>query len=54
MQRDLLMDQLEMSFLMRKRREEYIEQIEHNNKKLKKQVKKLKKKIRKLSEKKGD
>ena len=53
-QRDLLMDQLEMSFLMRKRREEYIEQIEHSNKKLKKQVKKLKKKIRKLSEKKGD
>jgi hypothetical protein len=30
MQRDLLMDQLEMSFLMRKRREEYIEQMEHS------------------------
>ena len=37
MQRDLLMDQLEMSFLMRKRREEYIEQMEHSNKKMKKQ-----------------
>ena len=48
MQRDLLMYQLEMSFLMRKRREEYIEKMEHSNKKLKKQVKKLKKKIKKL------
>ena len=39
MQRDLLMDQLEMSFLMRKRREEFIEQMDHSNKKLKKQRK---------------
>jgi predicted translin family RNA/ssDNA-binding protein len=44
-QRDLLMDQLEMSFLMRKRREEYIEKMEHSNKKLKKQVKNLKRKL---------
>jgi|TARA_B100000029_G_scaffold499215_1_gene569316 prefoldin subunit 5 len=48
MQRDLLMDQLEMSFLMRKRREEYIMELEHEIKKLKKKNKKMKKRIRKL------
>tara|TARA_Y100000361_G_scaffold72692_1_gene64406 strand:- start:136 stop:300 length:165 start_codon:yes stop_codon:yes gene_type:complete len=48
MQRDLLMDQLEMSFLMRKRREEYITELEKINKKLKKKNKKLKRKIKKL------
>ena len=52
-QRDLLMDQLELSFLMRKRREEYIIALEDRIKKYKKKTKKLKKKIRKLSKKKG-
>ena len=52
-QRDLLMDQLELSFLMRKRREEYIIDLEDRIKKYKKKTKKLKKKIRKLSKKKG-
>ena len=46
MQRDLLMDQLELSFLMRKRREEYIFKLESENKKLKKKLKKLKKRIK--------
>ena len=46
MQRDLLMDQLELSFLMRKRREEYIGELERRVKKLKKKNKKLKKKLR--------
>tara|TARA_R100000008_G_C3429075_1_gene88709 strand:- start:185 stop:340 length:156 start_codon:yes stop_codon:yes gene_type:complete len=46
MQRDLLMDQLELSFLMRKRREEYILKLESENKKLKKKLKKLKKRIK--------
>ncbi len=40
------MDQLELSFLMRKRREEYIEELERRVKKLKKKNKKLKKKLR--------
>lgn len=48
MQRDLLMDQLEMSFLMRKRREEHIMELEREIKKLKKKNKKMKKRIRKL------
>jgi len=48
MQRDLLMDQLEMSFLMRKRREEHIMELERDIKKLKKKNKKMKKRIRKL------
>ena len=52
-QRDLMMDQLELSFLMRKRREEYIIDLEDRIKKYKKKTKKLKKKIRKLSKKKG-
>ena len=52
-QRDLLMDQLELSFLMRKRREEYIIDLEDRIKRYKKKTKKLKKKIRKLSKKKG-
>ena len=39
MQRDLLMDQLEMSFLMRKRREEHIMELEREIKKLKKKNK---------------
>ena len=52
-QRDLLMDQLELSFLMRKRREEYIIDLEDRIKKYKKKTKKLKKKIRKLSKKRG-
>ena len=52
-QRDLMMDQLELSFLMRKRREEYIIDLEDRIKKYKKKTKKLKKKIRKLSKKRG-
>ena len=47
------MDQLELSFLMRKRREEYIIDLEDRIKKYKKKTKKLKKKIRKLSKKRG-
>ena len=47
-QRDLMMDQLELSFLMRKRREEYIIELEDRIKKYKKKTKKLKKKIKKL------
>ena len=42
-QRDLMMDQLELSFLMRKQREEYITDLEKCIKKLKKSNKKLKK-----------
>lgn len=52
-QRDLMMDQLELSFLMRKRREEYILKLEDRITKYKKKTKKLKKKIRKLSKKRG-
>tara|TARA_Y100001936_G_C16086151_1_gene681905 strand:+ start:305 stop:457 length:153 start_codon:yes stop_codon:yes gene_type:complete len=47
-QRDLMMDQLELSYLMRKRREEYILELEDRIKKYKKKTKKLKKKIKKL------
>ena len=50
MQRDLLMDQLEMSFLMRKRREKYIIELEQINKKLKKKNKKLKRKLKKYAQ----
>lgn len=46
-QRDLMMDQLELSFLMRKQREEYINDLEKRIKKLKKSNKKLKKKFKK-------
>ena len=48
MQRDLLMDQLEMSFLMRKRREEHINEIENENKKMAKKLKKMKRKLKKM------
>tara|TARA_B100000519_G_C14161814_1_gene399699 strand:+ start:384 stop:560 length:177 start_codon:yes stop_codon:yes gene_type:complete len=51
MQRDLLMDQLELSFLMRKRREEYIGELEDCVKELEKRIKKLKKKNKKLKKK---
>ena len=49
MQRDLLMDQLEMSFLMRKRREEHIMELEREIKKLKKKNKKISNKFQHLT-----
>jgi len=51
MQRDLLQDSLELSFLMRKKREQYILGLELENESLKEKVKKLKKKNKKLKKK---
>tara|TARA_Y100000401_G_C8314767_1_gene221805 strand:- start:1375 stop:1560 length:186 start_codon:yes stop_codon:yes gene_type:complete len=48
-QRDLMMDQLELSFLMRKRREEHILGLEKRIKKLKRKNKKLKRKLKKYN-----
>ena len=49
-QRDLMMDQLELSFLMRRQREEHILELKETIKKLKRKNKKLKKKLKKYDQ----